>query len=100
MPIPSYISPTQLDSICPLCHAKNISFLALPDRWKQDIEIKGKYYKTEDNETLSLKNYFCNYCQATDRERLYSLFFQSFFKSHNDKISLLHFAPESQLRNF
>ena len=100
MSVPSYISPKPMDSKCPLCQSRNVSFLALPDRWKQAIEIQGKYYQAEDNETLSIKNYFCDHCQATDRERLYSLFFQSFFQSHDNNISLLHFAPESQLRNF
>lgn len=87
---------------CPVCNSKIFFFIPLPDQFKNIIYIQNQKFSFSDAETLNHKAYTCSNCGASDRERLYSLFFEKFiFPFYNIKdMHLIHFAPENALRKF
>ena len=83
---------------CPICGTKNTHFLPLPDYYREMAE-KYSYMRFATGETLSLNNYSCSVCGASDRERLYAywIVMQIRIGTFNRGDRLLHFAPEFAL---
>ncbi len=80
---------------CPLCEKKVTSFNPIP----ADFLEKWQYYRFEYNplrfETLNIANYSCPFCGASDRDRLYALYFKQYLKnfSKQNRLKLLDIAP-------
>jgi hypothetical protein len=84
------------NTICPLCRFKG-KFSSLPDKFRKSIFFKDKEYRIDQYETLNVDDYLCPQCQASDRERLITLYLQMMLK---ENMRLLHFAPEKSLGTY
>jgi len=83
---------------CPVCGSKQISFLPLPEFYRdnahrQDFAYFGK------GEMTSHETYTCSNCGASDRERLYALWVDQQIekKLFSKGTRVIHFAPEAPL---
>jgi SAM-dependent methyltransferase len=91
-------SSRDVSYFCPVCETADISFLPLPDYYKDNAARYGyKFFGT--GEMTSLHTYSCERCRASDRERLYALWLdQQIARGLMPKdIRIIHFAPESTL---
>lgn len=86
--------------ICPVCFNNEVTFLPLPLFYKEMAEQYG-YERFGQGEMISLDEYTCSSCRASDRERIYAYWIDKMIQ--NGKINkgarLIHFAPESSLSN-
>jgi predicted SAM-dependent methyltransferase len=87
---------------CPVCNSKIKYFIPLPKHYKNNIYIANKKISYLNAETLNYDAYTCSKCGASDRERLYALFFKKYILPfYNIKnMKLVHFAPEDALKRF
>lgn len=85
---------------CPLCenHVKN--FLPLPDFYRLNLERVGFPYTFSDAETINPEAYLCPVCQASDRDRLYALYFHKWFEGNGHPMKVLEIAPSKPLSDF
>jgi SAM-dependent methyltransferase len=83
---------------CPVCERNAVSFLPLPDYYREQADKYGYKYFGK-GETINIKEYSCNHCGASDRERLSALFLESVIRREGfvSGSKLLHFAPEVAL---
>jgi len=87
---------------CPVCKNGVTRFDQLP----RDANAYGFKYSPEEAETCNAANYSCPICGAADRERLYALYLQEYFRtiaqnySVGDPIRIIDFAPTSTLSKF
>lgn len=82
---------------CPICGIELRKFLPLSAMWRGDLEIKGVKHASTGFETLSLSNYECPRCFASDRCRLYRLYLEERLPRAPaaDRPAFIHFAPEA-----
>ncbi len=90
--------PIQQASWCSVCDNQKASFLPLSEYYHHNASHYG-FEHLENMEMLSLDEYSCNYCNASDRERLYALWIDQHFekKIFSTISSIIHFAPEAVL---
>jgi SAM-dependent methyltransferase len=83
---------------CPVCERNAVSFLPLPDYYREQADKYGYKYFGK-GETINIREYSCNHCGASDRERLSALFLESVIRREGfvSGSKLLHFAPEVAL---
>ena len=105
MPIRENITDTEMQletshesALCPVCGQQDISFLPLPDYYRKNAHRHG-YAHFGKGEMTSQLTYSCTNCGASDRERLYALWFdqqlsKGFFQNAT---KIIHFAPEAAL---
>lgn len=89
---------TAITYFCPVCRKQDMSFLPLPDYYRENAQRHG-FSHFGKGEMTSLSSYSCSNCGASDRERLYALWIDQriskcFFKKTT---RLIHFAPEAAL---
>lgn len=91
---------------CTICKQDLNSFISLDTicdgKFIADVEVNGVKHSVKNYETLNIENFLCPVCGAQDKARLYALFLKqklSEIKS-NQKVKLLHFAPEGGLDTF
>jgi SAM-dependent methyltransferase len=91
---------------CPICDSKLKTFVNLGDicsgKFISDLEIGSKKYSVAEYETLNVEKFLCPVCGASDKARLYALYFDKRYKKFEtaaiaSKINLVHFAPEGGL---
>src|SRR5437660_1672012 len=85
---------------CPACEQPVRRFAPLPDFYSRKLAEHGSDLRLEDFETCNFEAYQCPHCGATDRDRLYALYFASRLpqtRSDREKFSLLDIAPSSAL---
>lgn len=87
---------------CSVCEKKVFYFLALPELYKNELFINNQIFSYQNAETLNYTQYSCPKCGASDRERLYALFINTYLIPLNEikKMKIVHFAPEHALRQF
>lgn len=92
------MSPTHQSTYCPVCKMRNVSFLPLPDFYRQHTQANGYLYFGQ-GEMTAHETYTCNNCGASDRERLYALWIDQQIEKKNfpKGTSIIHFAPEISL---
>ena len=80
---------------CPVCGKRVKDFLYLSDYFTKNLRRYGHPYGLEDYETLNFSQYGCPHCGATDRDRLYALYFvKKLILLPKDKtVSILDIAP-------
>ena len=87
-----------LSTYCPICGIQDISFLPLPDFYRENV-LRYGYVHFGKGEMTALETYTCANCGASDRERLYALWIdqqiEKIFFSEGSRV--IHFAPESTL---
>jgi SAM-dependent methyltransferase len=83
---------------CPVCNNRQASFSHLPEYYLDNARRHG-FAHFGKGEMISLENYSCTLCGASDRERIYALWIdQQIEKKFFSKgASLIHFAPEDAL---
>ena len=87
---------------CPLCKNDVDDFIRLSNAY---LGLYDKYqciHSPFTFETLNVFQYSCPACGASDRDRLYALYFKEFFARHDVSrpISLIDFAPSETLASF
>lgn len=83
---------------CSVCGDLNATFIPLPDSYLENARRYG-FAHYENAETLSLENYSCTNCGASDRERLYALWIDLQIEKGrlSESTRAIHFAPEAVL---
>lgn len=85
---------------CPVCDTNLAHFLPLPMFYFKELEENQYIHSPFQSETLNLLNYLCPACYASDRDRLFVLYLNDYFKSVSSKINLVEFAPSKSLTEF
>lgn len=85
---------------CPICEMGDISFLPLPDFYRENAKKYG-YVHFGKGEMTALDTYSCSNCGASDRERLYGYWICEEIKKGSlyKDMRAIHFAPEAGLSN-
>nr|WP_190272145.1 methyltransferase domain-containing protein [Sideroxydans lithotrophicus] len=88
----------QSQSYCPVCGSNQVSFLPLPEFYRESSRLYG-FEHFGKGEMISLEQYTCNRCGASDRERLYALWIDQQLEKNSLSRSakVMHFAPEEAL---
>lgn len=84
---------------CPVC-IKSTKFNNLPSYYFEQFFNHGFIYSPFLFETLNMKEYSCDNCGASDRDRLMSLFLKNHIISQKKKLNVLDFAPSKPISNF
>lgn len=86
---------------CSVCDKRPHRFERIPDSYIQQLDSNDFIHSIFATETLNILNYSCINCSATDRDRLYALYFRDALLQidQTDKLKLIEFAP-SQLQFF
>ena len=99
---PSQINDTYLQYECPVCKNKFKKFIPLNALYLVNKKKYNNPYPIEDSETMNLEQYQCPVCHASDRERLYALYFSTICTGplKDKKIRLLDIAPSKALKEY
>ena len=91
----------QQPSWCPVCGNKKVSYLPLPELYRENAHRYG-YVNFGKGEMTSLATYTCSTCGASDRERLYALWIDQQIKNKffSKGSRAIHFAPEAALAKY
>lgn len=82
---------------CPICNAHLAHYLPLPSYYKEMADKYGYVHDFYGAETLNYESCTCYACYASDRDRLFALYFQKYFLNHPQKLNLIDFAPSQSL---
>ncbi|MBC7694102.1 MAG: methyltransferase domain-containing protein [Burkholderiales bacterium] len=85
------------DRYCSVCFSTFKDFNPLPLEFLNDLDTNTFKYSIFQGETLNLFNYNCPKCGATDRDRLYALYFE-LNKDQLKGKKVLNFAPARSLK--
>lgn len=87
---------------CSICGSNFRRFLELDPALLKRRSEAGNPYDVRDCETLNAKNYSCPNCNASDRDRLYALFFKAKMRLNlqSERLKLVDIAPSAPLRKF
>jgi predicted SAM-dependent methyltransferase len=87
---------------CPVCESGVVSFLPLPEFFRENLQRYGFPFEGNDAETCNDGAYSCPSCNATDRDRLCALFLSGYLKSLESvaPIKIVDFAPSAPLSEF
>lgn len=87
---------------CPVCRNVVDRFNPLSQEYIDKLETSGFRYKLTEFETLNFKSYTCPHCEASDRDRLFSLYFNQVVENTQigKELSVLDFAPSKAFDNF
>jgi predicted SAM-dependent methyltransferase len=102
VPVRNYIPGPESERSfrCPVCREKVSFFHRLPDFYLKIQDEVGYVHPVFQMETMNLLSYSCPNCGASDRERLYALYFQHIFKPKVANFKLLDIAPDKPLQKF
>jgi SAM-dependent methyltransferase len=84
---------------CPVCDSRVISFLPLPEFFRENQEKYGFPFADSDAETCNTTAYLCPSCEASDRDRLYALYLADYLKNLNNA-EFVDFGPSAPLSAF
>jgi predicted SAM-dependent methyltransferase len=88
---------------CPVCRNQVMDFIRLPDKLIEQWDKYGYIHSIFYGETFNYLKYSCPVCGSSDRNRLYSLYFERRFSSmklSQSKFSFLDIAPEKPLADW
>ena len=85
---------------CPVCDTDNAVFLPLPSYYDEMKDRYGYVHSIYLTETLNRRQYSCSQCGASDRERLYALYFRTFVDRGGMLRDILDIAPAQPLAAF
>lgn len=96
--IPDAAPAPEADPVCPVCEERGVTFLPLPDYYRQHAESCG-FIHFGKGEMTSHGTYSCSKCGASDRERFYALWLRGQVGSGalSRSAKVIHFAPEAAL---
>lgn len=84
---------------CSVCQTNLAHFLPLPTYFFKELNEYQHVHSIFQAEMLNLESYLCPACQASDRDRLYALYFQRVMRGTDSK-KLLDFAPSPAFQKF
>jgi SAM-dependent methyltransferase len=82
-----------------VCDSRIQAFIPLPEQFTKTPKDYGYPYTSDQAETINPPEYSCPHCFASDRDRLYALYFKKVLKA-GTKYRLLDIAPSAPLRKF
>jgi SAM-dependent methyltransferase len=88
---------------CPVCRTHIIDFNRLPDFYMEQLDINRNIHPFFYSETMNYLKYLCPNCSTSDRNRLYALYFEQFFRGIKDiniELKFLDIAPDKTLAKF
>lgn len=85
---------------CSVCGASEVRMEPLPAFYLEQSHIHQSVHNPFFAETINFGHYSCSNCWASDRDRLYALYLDGYFKDHKQGLKLLDIAPANALRNF
>jgi predicted SAM-dependent methyltransferase len=87
---------------CPVCGTGLRAFKPIWKSFRRKNEQYGYVYPLTSLETFNMSAYSCPACDASDRERLYALFFGREFTAldRTRRYRLIEFAPSAALRRW
>jgi SAM-dependent methyltransferase len=85
---------------CPVCLSDVSQFHRLPDYYYQELDRNEFIFSIFQFETLNQFQYTCPNCSASDRDRLYALYFKGATSLFNNGFHFLDIAPSSSLQRF
>jgi predicted SAM-dependent methyltransferase len=85
---------------CPVCGTGNVTFLPLPSYYNEMRERYGSIHSDGLSETMNRRQYSCSKCHASDRDRLYALYFRQFVRDGGSLTNILDIAPQPALTQF
>src|SRR5882672_3737050 len=85
---------------CPVCGSSNIKMNPLPIHYFKNFQQHQFIHNIFYTETTNFEHYTCAKCDASDRDRLYALYLDQYFKQNKFKIKLLDIAPAKALAAF
>lgn len=86
---------------CSICNSVFPNFLPMPEQYVRQINAFNVGYSLCEFETLNLAEYLCPVCGATDRDRLYALYFSTLYKIvSGERFRVLDIAPSKPLSWF
>ncbi|MCW3122807.1 MAG: family 2 glycosyl transferase [Flavipsychrobacter sp.] len=90
------------DRSCPVCNAVFEKFTPIDAGFLTMLENYGYNYPLDEIETFNFQEYSCPSCSASDRDRLYALYFNERTKTvnHEHKLNFIDFAPAPNLSAF
>lgn len=83
---------------CPVCKKDNVRFDPLSFNYFREFDKSQFIHSIFQFETINLEFYSCSNCFASDRDRLYALYFDRI--ATNEKIKILDIAPAPALTKF
>jgi hypothetical protein len=97
--LPCPPEPSNLPYKCPVCQTRVLDFLPLSPYYSENLTKYGFPYKSEEGETINVKQYVCPNCNATDRDRLYACYLREKLPRYGsvDQLVLLDIAPSAPL---
>jgi SAM-dependent methyltransferase len=94
------INPASFRYFCPVCTSPVKQFNRLPDFFYENLDKYKFIFSIFQAETINCLHYSCPNCGASDRCRLYSLYFQKEIPVVQDSFRILDIAPSRSLANF
>lgn len=87
---------------CPVCRNEVERFLPLSQDYINKLESSGFRYKLTEFETLNFQSFTCPHCEASDRERLFSLYLNKLIENTQigKELAVFDFAPSNAFDNF
>lgn len=84
---------------CSVCGAVGVGMDPLPMYYFAQAQKYKFVHNIFFSETINFLHYSCKICSASDRDRLYALYLEDYFKNRN-LINLLDIAPAFMLRSY
>jgi SAM-dependent methyltransferase len=85
---------------CSVCGGKSVELEPVPLSIFEELEKHEHVYSSFQYETCNLQHYSCSRCHASDRDRLYALYFRDALAQRTDSLSILDIAPSGALTRF
>ncbi|MBY0433341.1 MAG: class I SAM-dependent methyltransferase [Cyclobacteriaceae bacterium] len=86
-------------NICPVCNIKGVDFYPISQYYSRQLFENQCIHPLFQVETINIEFYTCSNCGATDRDRLYALYFNHFLKNGGN-FSVLDVAPSYSLSKY
>jgi predicted SAM-dependent methyltransferase len=85
---------------CPVCNSNGVELEPVPFSIFRELEKHEHVYSSFQYETCNLQHYSCSRCSASDRDRLYALYFREALSGRTERLSILDIAPSGALTRF
>ena len=87
--------------VCPVCEVRGVDFYPLPMFYNRELFENQCIHPVFQAETINMEYYMCSNCGASDRDRLYALYFNKYLNNNPaGKFKVLDIAPAKALSSF
>lgn len=100
VPLNSHPEKHPEEHYCPVCSSPVRQFNRLADFYYDELDKNGCIFSMFQSETMNQFQYSCPVCGASDRDRLYALYFQKELSEVHNGFRFLDIAPSSSLQSF